>query len=61
MLPLIIIIASLIGAVVGIGLILLKGHGRNQPIPFGPYLAGAGWIALLWGPPLTSLYIGWVR
>lgn len=61
MLPLIIIVASLIGAMVGIGLILLKGHERNRPIPFGPYLAGAGWVALLWGPQLTGLYIGWSR
>jgi leader peptidase (prepilin peptidase)/N-methyltransferase len=43
-----------VGAVVGISLIVFKGHGRNVPIPFGPYLATAGFLALLWGPALTG-------
>lgn len=55
-LPLIIIISSLLGSIVGLGLILLRGHNRAQPIPFGPYLAGAGMIALLYGNELTRMY-----
>lgn len=56
MLPAIILISSVIGALVGILLILLKRHDKGKPIPFGPYLAGAGWVALLWGKDLNTLY-----
>ncbi len=42
---------------IGIGLVLLKSHDKNIPIPFGPYLASAGWIALLWGNQITETYI----
>jgi leader peptidase (prepilin peptidase)/N-methyltransferase len=58
MLPLTILMSSLVGALVGIGLIVLARHGRNVPIPFGPYLAAAGVIALFWGKPLTQAYLG---
>ncbi len=58
MLPLTILASSLVGAVVGIALIVFARHGRNIPIPFGPYLAGAGVIALFWGPSLTQQYLG---
>jgi len=58
MLPIIILLSSLVGAVVGIGLILLARHGRHNPIPFGPYLAAAGMIALLYGKPLAQTYLG---
>ncbi len=58
-LPLVIILSSLVGALVGISLIALMGRNRNVPIPFGPYLAAAGWIALLWGHDLTALYLRW--
>src|SRR5690606_4391847 len=58
MLPLIILLSSLVGAVVGIGLIILAKRGRDIPIPFGPYLAIAGMIALLYGKPLTQTYLG---
>jgi leader peptidase (prepilin peptidase)/N-methyltransferase len=57
MLPLIIILSSLVGAVVGITLIVVAKHGRSVPIPFGPYLAGGGLIALFWGKPLTQSYL----
>jgi len=57
MLPLTILLSSLLGAAVGIGLIALARHGRNVPIPFGPYLAIAGLIALFWGEPLTRQYL----
>jgi leader peptidase (prepilin peptidase)/N-methyltransferase len=58
MLPLTILMSSFVGALVGIGLIVLARHGRNVPIPFGPYLAAAGVIALFWGKPLTQAYLG---
>ena len=54
---LIVILSSLVGAVVGIALLLFLGRDRNIPIPFGPYLAGAGFIALLWGEQFMTLYI----
>jgi leader peptidase (prepilin peptidase)/N-methyltransferase len=57
MLPLIILLSSLVGAVVGITLIVFAKHGRNIPIPFGPYLAGGGLIALFWGQALTQSYL----
>ena len=56
-LPLIILLSSLVGALCGIALILLKGRGREVPIPFGPYLAVAGWIAMIWGDEITSRYL----
>lgn len=58
MLPTIILLSSLVGAVVGIGLIVFAGRGRDKPIPFGPYLAAAGLIALLYGAPLSRLTQG---
>lgn len=57
MLPLIILLAAATGAIVGIALIIFKRHGRDVPIPFGPYLAAAGWIALMWGPELIERYL----
>lgn len=60
MLPIVILMSSLVGAVVGIGLILLSGRGRDNPIPFGPYLAAAGMLALLFGPMLTDRYLQWM-
>jgi len=57
MLPLVILLSSLVGATVGILLILLARHGRNIPIPFGPYLAGGGLIALFWGNQITHSYL----
>jgi leader peptidase (prepilin peptidase)/N-methyltransferase len=57
MLPLIILLSAFTGAVVGIGLILIRGRDRNIPIPFGPYLAAAGWIALMWGDQLVGTYL----
>lgn len=55
-LPLIILLSSVVGAVVGISLIAVQGRDRNIPIPFGPYLAAAGWITLLWGDDITRAY-----
>ncbi|MFD2229708.1 prepilin peptidase [Alkalimarinus sediminis] len=57
LLPVIILLSSLVGAVVGILLIAIKGRDKNIPIPFGPYLAAAGWLALLWGHDITQAYL----
>lgn len=57
-LPLTILLSSLVGAVVGITLIALARHKRSVPIPFGPYLAAAGIIALFWGDAITATYLG---
>ena len=56
----IILLSSLVGAVVGISMILLRGRDKNIPIPFGPYLATAGWICLLWGNSIVQLYKNWM-
>ena len=57
MLPLVVLLSSLVGAVVGILLIVLARKGRNVPIPFGPYLAAAGLLALFWGEEITRQYL----
>jgi len=56
-LPVSIMLSSLVGAVVGIGLIVIRGRDRNIPIPFGPYIAAAGWLAMLWGQDITDAYL----
>ena len=61
MLLLIILLSAFTGAVVGIALIVLRGRDRNMPIPFGPYLAAAGWIALMWGDDLVTSYLHVMR
>lgn len=55
-LPACILLASVIGSVYGIGVIILRGRDRQQPFPFGPFLAGAGWISLMWGAALREAY-----
>ena len=57
LLPQIILVSSFIGAVVGISLVLLRGRDRQIPIPFGPYLTGAGLIALFWGEEINRGYL----
>jgi leader peptidase (prepilin peptidase)/N-methyltransferase len=56
-LPMIIFLSSVVGAVIGVAMVLSKGHNLNQTIPFGPYLAAAGWLALIWGAELNQLYL----
>jgi leader peptidase (prepilin peptidase)/N-methyltransferase len=56
-LPVIILLSSFVGAVVGISLIVFRGRDKNIPIPFGPYIATAGWISMLWGDDLIDLYL----
>lgn len=58
-LPSIILLSSLVGAVVGLSLILFRRHQSDIPIPFGPYLATAGWIALVWGESINTAYLNW--
>lgn len=58
MLPLVILLSSLVGAVLGIFMIVAKGRDHQKPIPFGPYLAIAGWIALIWGDVIVETYLG---
>lgn len=53
-LPVLLLLSSAVGAVVGIGLMVFRGHDRNTPIPFGPYIAGAGWLMLIWSDVLTG-------
>jgi leader peptidase (prepilin peptidase)/N-methyltransferase len=57
MLPLTVLASSLVGAVIGIGLIAFAKHAREKPIPFGPYLAVAGLIAMFWGEPINRYYL----
>ena len=59
LLPIVILLSSLVGAVIGIAMILILGRDRNIPIPFGPYLATAGWIAMLWGHDITNAYLSY--
>jgi leader peptidase (prepilin peptidase)/N-methyltransferase len=56
-LPLVILLSAGVGAILGSLLLFAGGKSRQTPIPFGPYLAAAGWIALLFGDELTSLYL----
>lgn len=60
-LPLIILLSSFVGAIVGLAGIMLMGRERGMPIPFGPFLCVAGWIALLWGDALTRAYLQFAR
>ena len=57
MLPLVILASSVVGTVVGIVMIVLAGRTRETPIPFGPYLAAAGLIALFGGPQIVAAYL----
>ena len=57
MLPLIILLSSLVGAVIGLSMIGLKRHKSNQPMPFGPFIALAGWIAMIWGDKIIDTYL----
>lgn len=56
-LPAVILLSSLVGAITGIAMIVLRGRDKNTPIPFGPYLAAAGWITLMWGEDMTHAYL----
>lgn len=57
LLPLLILMASAVGAIIGISLMVFKNHQREQAIPFGPYLAIAGWITMIWGNNIWGWYL----
>ena len=57
MLPLVILLSSVVGAILGIAMIAARRHGRDKPMPFGPYLAAAGAIALFWGPEIARRWL----
>lgn len=61
LLPQIILLSSVVGAALGISMLLAGKHRREQPMPFGPYLAVAGWIALLWGQEINRMYLGSIQ
>lgn len=56
-LPMIVLLSSLVGAVIGISMVIFGDRDHNVPIPFGPYLAAAGWLALLWGNDIIKMYL----
>lgn len=56
-LPVIIMLSAVVGAVFNIAMIMLRGKDKNVPIPFGPYLAGAGWITMIWGDKIRNTYV----
>jgi len=56
-LPLVIILSAATGAVLGISMIALRGRDRSAPMPFGPYLAAAGWLAMMYGNSLINGYL----
>jgi leader peptidase (prepilin peptidase)/N-methyltransferase len=60
-LPQIILISSVVGSIAGISMLILGKTKQQQPIPFGPYLAVAGWIALLWGEQINTSYLAFLH
>ena len=56
-LHIIILMSAVVGAIVGLAMMAFRNHGRSVPIPFGPYLAAAGWITMLWGRDIWNLYL----
>ncbi|VAW51615.1 Leader peptidase (Prepilin peptidase) / N-methyltransferase [hydrothermal vent metagenome] len=59
-LPQIILISSVVGSIAGISMLLIGKTKQQQPIPFGPYLAVSGWIALLWGESINTTYLSFL-
>jgi leader peptidase (prepilin peptidase) / N-methyltransferase len=58
-LPQIILLSACTGAVLGVLLILARGRDRQAPLPFGPFLAAAGWLSLMWGDAINQAYLQW--
>lgn len=56
-LPMIILMSAVVGVALNVGMIVTRGKDRSIPIPFGPYLAGAGWITMIWGETIKNTYI----
>ena len=53
----IILMSAVVGVALNVGMIITRGKDRSIPIPFGPYLAGAGWITMIWGETIKNTYI----
>ena len=60
LLPLIILLSSTVGAIVGISLVLMRRSQRGAHIPFGPFLVTAGWIAMFWGESIIRAYFDFI-
>lgn len=58
LLPIVILLSAVVGLAAALIMVVFRGHNREVPIPFGPYLAVAGFIALLWGPALLAVWLG---
>ena len=58
-LPVVLVLSSSVGAAVGTTMLALGRHRRNEPLPFGPYLAAAGWVNLMWGEDILRKFTGW--
>ncbi len=58
LLPQVVLLSAVTGAVLGVTLIATGRHARGTPLPFGPFLAAAGWISLMWGPQINDIYLG---
>ncbi|WKD25290.1 A24 family peptidase [Pseudoalteromonas sp. KG3] len=56
----IVLLSSVVGAIIGIALLTIQGKDKATPIPFGPYLAIAGWVTLLWGTQIQAFYFNWL-
>ena len=56
-LPTIILMSAIVAAVIGVAMIVFRGRDRQLPIPYGPYLAAAGWITMLWGESIKNAYL----
>jgi len=59
MLPFIVLASSVAGAIIGVSFIIFRSRDKNLPLPFGPYIAVAGWIALVWGDVILDNYLQW--
>ncbi len=59
-LPIIILLSSLVGAIAGVAIMVFQNKGKSVAIPFGPYLAVAGWITLLFKSHITQAYLDWI-
>ncbi len=60
-LPQIVLLSAIVGATVGVGLLLARRAEWGSRLPFGPYLAGAGWIALIWGTGINQTYLAYLQ
>ncbi|NDA15431.1 MAG: prepilin peptidase, partial [Gammaproteobacteria bacterium] len=60
LLPMVVLLSAGTGAIIGITMLITGRHKKGQPLPFGPYLAGGGWLGLLYGEDLQRLYFSMI-